>query len=118
MEWDSNCNIGKLVVTKDLALEPLAAKVKNSSAFSCNSHTGALLILFFSVVGPEAVPPSLLKVVMKPIATVGESYQYPPANLAALLSPLMRLNFGKHQVFWGFQAMLLGIGLNKIKKKN
>uniref|UniRef100_A0A8C8VRN1 Focadhesin n=1 Tax=Peromyscus maniculatus bairdii TaxID=230844 RepID=A0A8C8VRN1_PERMB len=45
--------------------------------------------------GPEAVPPSLLKVVMKPIATVGESYQYPPANLAALLSPLMRLNFGE-----------------------
>ncbi|XP_046323277.1 focadhesin isoform X1 [Marmota monax] len=45
--------------------------------------------------GPEAVPPSLLKVVMKPIATVGESYQYPPANWAALLSPLMRLNFGE-----------------------
>ncbi|XP_031233685.1 focadhesin isoform X2 [Mastomys coucha] len=45
--------------------------------------------------GPEAVPPSLLKVVMKPIATIGESYQYPPANLAALLSPLMRLNFGE-----------------------
>ncbi|KAL1777267.1 focadhesin isoform X1 [Sigmodon hispidus] len=45
--------------------------------------------------GPEAVPPSLLKVVMKPIATVGESYQYPPVNLAALLSPLMRLNFGE-----------------------
>lgn len=41
------------------------------------------------------MPPSLLKVVMKPIATVGESYQYPPANLAALLSPLMRLNFGE-----------------------
>ncbi|XP_063107952.1 focadhesin isoform X2 [Cavia porcellus] len=45
--------------------------------------------------GPEAVPPSLLKIVMKPIATVGESYQYPPANWAALLSPLMRLNFGE-----------------------
>lgn len=44
--------------------------------------------------GPESVPPSLLKVVMKPIATVGESYQYPPVNWAALLSPLMRLNFG------------------------
>ncbi|XP_063570258.1 focadhesin isoform X6 [Pongo abelii] len=45
--------------------------------------------------GPESVPPSLLKVVMKPIATVGESYQYPPVNWAALLSPLMRLNFGE-----------------------
>ncbi|XP_013371804.1 PREDICTED: focadhesin isoform X3 [Chinchilla lanigera] len=45
--------------------------------------------------GPEAVPPSLLKIVMKPIATVGESYQYPPTNWAALLSPLMRLNFGE-----------------------
>ncbi|XP_033613540.1 focadhesin isoform X2 [Fukomys damarensis] len=45
--------------------------------------------------GPEAVPPSLLKTVMKPIAAVGESYQYPPVNWAALLSPLMRLNFGE-----------------------
>ncbi|XP_050617275.1 focadhesin isoform X5 [Macaca thibetana thibetana] len=45
--------------------------------------------------GPESVPPSLLKLVMKPIATVGESYQYPPVNWAALLSPLMRLNFGE-----------------------
>ncbi|XP_058157906.1 focadhesin isoform X2 [Dasypus novemcinctus] len=44
--------------------------------------------------GPESVPSSLLKVVMKPIAAVGESYQYPPVNWAALLSPLMRLNFG------------------------
>ncbi|XP_022373322.1 focadhesin-like [Enhydra lutris kenyoni] len=32
---------------------------------------------------------------MKPIAAVGESYQYPPVNWAALLSPLMRLNFGE-----------------------
>uniref|UniRef100_A0A8D1XUN2 Focadhesin n=1 Tax=Sus scrofa TaxID=9823 RepID=A0A8D1XUN2_PIG len=45
--------------------------------------------------GPESVPPSLLKVVMKPIATVGETYQYPPVNWASLLSPLMRLNFGE-----------------------
>ncbi|KAB0360382.1 hypothetical protein FD754_004538 [Muntiacus muntjak] len=45
--------------------------------------------------GPESVPPSLLKVVMKPIATVGENHQYPPVNWAALLSPLMRLNFGE-----------------------
>ncbi|XP_057576086.1 focadhesin isoform X1 [Hippopotamus amphibius kiboko] len=45
--------------------------------------------------GPESVPPSLIKVVMKPIATIGESYQYPPVNWAALLSPLMRLNFGE-----------------------
>lgn len=41
------------------------------------------------------MPPSLLKVVMKPIATVGETYQYPPVNWASLLSPLMRLNFGE-----------------------
>ncbi|KAM5331243.1 focadhesin isoform 1-T1 [Glossophaga mutica] len=45
--------------------------------------------------GPESVPPSLLKVVMKPIATVGENYQYPPVNWAAMLSPLMRLSFGE-----------------------
>lgn len=54
---------------------------------------------FPSVAGPESVPPSLLKVVMKPIAAVGESHQYPPVNWGALLSPLMRLNFGKYQVF-------------------
>uniref|UniRef100_A0A4X2KVD1 Focadhesin n=1 Tax=Vombatus ursinus TaxID=29139 RepID=A0A4X2KVD1_VOMUR len=45
--------------------------------------------------GPESVPPSLVKVAMKPIATVGENHQYPPVNWASLLSPLMRLNFGE-----------------------
>ncbi|XP_074064886.1 focadhesin isoform X1 [Macrotis lagotis] len=45
--------------------------------------------------GPESVPPSLVKVAMKSIATVGESHQYPPVNWASLLSPLMRLNFGE-----------------------
>ncbi|XP_036593976.1 focadhesin [Trichosurus vulpecula] len=45
--------------------------------------------------GPESVPPSFVKVVMKPIATVGENHQYPPVNWASLLSPLMRLNFGE-----------------------
>lgn len=54
------------------------------------------IILFLPAAGPESVPPSLLKVVTKPIAAVGESYQYPPVNWAALLSPLMRLNFGKY----------------------
>lgn len=59
------------------------------------------------------MPPSLLKVVMKPIAAVGESYQYPPVNWAALLSPLMRLNFGKYQMFLGLQTLLLGCDLNR-----
>ncbi|XP_006881335.1 PREDICTED: focadhesin [Elephantulus edwardii] len=45
--------------------------------------------------GPESVPPPLLKVVMKPIASIGENYQYPPVNWGSLLSPLMRLNFGE-----------------------
>ncbi|XP_064237141.1 focadhesin isoform X1 [Aotus nancymaae] len=62
-----------------------------------NSFIGAAIGFFITggKKGPESVPPSLLKVVMKPIATVGESYQYPPVNWAALLSPLMRLNFGE-----------------------
>lgn len=63
---------------------------------------------FPSVAGPESLPPSLLKVVMKPIAAVGESHQYPPVNWGALLSPLMRLNFGKYQVFLLLQTLLLG----------
>lgn len=59
------------------------------------------------------MPPSLLKVVMKPIAAVGESYQYPPVNWAALLSPLMRLNFGKYQMFLGLRTLLLGCDLKR-----
>lgn len=66
-----------------------------------------------SVAGPESVPPSLLKVVMKPIAAVGESYQFPPVSWAALLSPLMRLNFGKYQVFSGLRTPLLGHDLKR-----
>ncbi|NXG81666.1 FOCAD protein, partial [Stercorarius parasiticus] len=44
--------------------------------------------------GPESVPSELVKVVLAPIALVGESHQYPPVNWASILSPLMRLNFG------------------------
>ncbi|XP_043916316.1 focadhesin [Protopterus annectens] len=44
--------------------------------------------------GPESVSLRLMKVVMGPLAEVGNSYQYPPINWAAVLSPLMRLNFG------------------------
>ncbi|XP_071436205.1 focadhesin isoform X2 [Pithys albifrons albifrons] len=44
--------------------------------------------------GPEAISAELVKVVLAPIALVGESHQYPPVNWASVLSPLMRLNFG------------------------
>ena len=71
------------------------------------------IIVFLFVAGPESVPPSLLKVVMKPIATVGENYQYPPVNWASVLSPLMRLNFGKHQVFLGLWSLILGCDLDR-----
>lgn len=48
-----------------------------------------------SIAGPESIPPTLVKVALAPIALVGESYQYPPVNWGSILSPLMRLNFGK-----------------------
>lgn len=51
------------------------------------------------VVGPETVPAELLKVALAPTAVVGESHQYPPVNWASILSPLMRLNFGKINSF-------------------
>uniref|UniRef100_A0A8C5U209 Focadhesin n=1 Tax=Malurus cyaneus samueli TaxID=2593467 RepID=A0A8C5U209_9PASS len=44
--------------------------------------------------GPESVPAELVKVALAPIASVGESHQYPPVNWASILSPLMRLDFG------------------------
>lgn len=77
----------------------LGDSTHDATAMSCNH--------FPSVAGPESVPPSLLKVVMKPIAVVGESHQYPPVNWSALLSPLMRLNFGKYQVFLCLQTAFM-----------
>lgn len=44
--------------------------------------------------GPEFSHPSLVKTGLGSLATVGGSYQYPPVNWSAILSPLMRLNFG------------------------
>lgn len=44
--------------------------------------------------GPEFAHPSLVKTALSSLATVGGSYQYPPVNWSAILSPLMRLNFG------------------------
>uniref|UniRef100_A0A8D0LCD1 Focadhesin n=1 Tax=Sphenodon punctatus TaxID=8508 RepID=A0A8D0LCD1_SPHPU len=73
-----------------------------SSSHSRSSGKPAFVVVVFlhtvagySVAGPESVPPQLVKVAMAPIASVGESYQYPPVNWASLLSPLMRLNFGE-----------------------
>ncbi|XP_063756490.1 focadhesin [Eleginops maclovinus] len=45
--------------------------------------------------GPEFAPPALVKTALTPLASVGSSFQYPPINWSAVLSPLMRLGFGE-----------------------
>ncbi|KAF4111436.1 focadhesin [Onychostoma macrolepis] len=45
--------------------------------------------------GPEFTPPHLVKTVLAALGTVGGSFQYPPVNWSAVLSPLMRLGFGE-----------------------
>ncbi|KAF7647416.1 hypothetical protein LDENG_00172290, partial [Lucifuga dentata] len=44
--------------------------------------------------GPELICPSLVQNALAPLASVGASFQYPPINWNAVLSPLMRLGFG------------------------
>ncbi|XP_045921800.1 focadhesin [Micropterus dolomieu] len=45
--------------------------------------------------GPEFAHVSLVKTALTPLASVGASFQYPPINWSAVLSPLMRLGFGE-----------------------
>nr|XP_033465601.1 focadhesin [Epinephelus lanceolatus] len=45
--------------------------------------------------GPEYASPALVKTALTPLASVGASFQYPPINWSAVLSPLMRLSFGE-----------------------
>ncbi|KAM6894866.1 focadhesin isoform 1-T2 [Lycodopsis pacificus] len=45
--------------------------------------------------GPEFAHPALVKSALTPLASVGTSFQYPPVNWSAVLSPLMRLSFGE-----------------------
>ncbi|KAG1959354.1 focadhesin [Pimephales promelas] len=45
--------------------------------------------------GPEVIAPHLVKTVLAALAPVGGSFQYPPVNWSAILSPLMRLGFGE-----------------------
>ncbi|KAG7462013.1 hypothetical protein MATL_G00197400 [Megalops atlanticus] len=45
--------------------------------------------------GPEFTHPRSVKVALEPLSAVGTSFQYPPINWSAVLSPLMRLNFGE-----------------------
>ncbi|XP_073669467.1 focadhesin [Paramisgurnus dabryanus] len=45
--------------------------------------------------GPEFTSSHFVKTVLATLATVGGSFQYPPINWSAILSPLMRLNFGE-----------------------
>ncbi|XP_019955729.2 focadhesin isoform X1 [Paralichthys olivaceus] len=45
--------------------------------------------------GPEFSPPALVRTALTSLASVGASFQYPPINWSAVLSPLMRLSFGE-----------------------
>ncbi|XP_012735632.2 focadhesin [Fundulus heteroclitus] len=45
--------------------------------------------------GPEFSHPALVSTALSPLASVGASFQYPPVNWSAVLSPLMRLSFGE-----------------------
>ncbi|XP_062239752.1 focadhesin [Platichthys flesus] len=45
--------------------------------------------------GPEFSPPALVRTALTSLASVGASFQYPPINWSAVLSPLMRLGFGE-----------------------
>uniref|UniRef100_A0A673ARV5 Focadhesin n=1 Tax=Sphaeramia orbicularis TaxID=375764 RepID=A0A673ARV5_9TELE len=45
--------------------------------------------------GPEFSHSDLVKTALTPLASVGSSFQYPPINWSAVLSPLMRLSFGE-----------------------
>ncbi|CAN9509782.1 unnamed protein product [Ophioblennius macclurei] len=45
--------------------------------------------------GPEFCPPVPLKAALAPLATVGKTFQFPPVNWNAVLSPVMRLSFGE-----------------------
>ncbi|KAF1380319.1 hypothetical protein PFLUV_G00162410 [Perca fluviatilis] len=45
--------------------------------------------------GPEFAHPAVVKTALTPLASVGASFQYPPINWSAVLSPLMRLSFGE-----------------------
>uniref|UniRef100_A0AAQ5XFT3 DUF3730 domain-containing protein n=1 Tax=Amphiprion ocellaris TaxID=80972 RepID=A0AAQ5XFT3_AMPOC len=45
--------------------------------------------------GSEFSHPALVKTALTPLASVGASFQYPPINWSAVLSPLMRLSFGE-----------------------
>ncbi|XP_034532394.1 focadhesin [Notolabrus celidotus] len=45
--------------------------------------------------GPDFSHPALVKTALAPLASVGSSFQFPPINWSAVLSPLMRLSFGE-----------------------
>lgn len=64
--------------------------------------------------GPEFSHPAVVKTALTPLASVGASFQYPPINWSAVLSPLMRLSFGKSYYIF----MLLYLGACRAKAPN
>lgn len=72
---------------------PLTSTVR--LLYRCTQMFNAFVWDLFLAAGPEAITPDLIKVVLSSLATVGTNFQYPPVNWSAILSPLMRLNFGK-----------------------
>ncbi|KAM9424589.1 focadhesin isoform 2-T2 [Pholidichthys leucotaenia] len=57
--------------------------------------------------GPEFFSPALVKTALIPLTTAGTSFQYPPINWSATLSPLIRLDFGEDVLH---QCVVLAVG--------
>uniref|UniRef100_A0A3Q3MEQ0 Focadhesin n=1 Tax=Labrus bergylta TaxID=56723 RepID=A0A3Q3MEQ0_9LABR len=67
----------------------------NSACLVAHLHLAHMSTSHTHTAGPEFSHPALVKTALTPLASVGSSFQFPPINWSAVLSPLMRLGFGE-----------------------
>ncbi|KAG2466847.1 FOCAD protein, partial [Polypterus senegalus] len=97
LQSNASCLIGHLYLANSSSSQSRTSVPPDFGYLNEKSVVRAFLDYIISAgkKGPEFIQPHLVKVALGPLSSVGKSHQYPPVNWAAVLSPLIRLNFGE-----------------------
>uniref|UniRef100_A0A8C4SN13 Focadhesin n=1 Tax=Erpetoichthys calabaricus TaxID=27687 RepID=A0A8C4SN13_ERPCA len=97
LQSNASCLIGHLYLANSSSSQSRTSVPPDFGYLNEKSVVRAFLDYIISAgkKGPEFVQPHLVKVALGPLSSIGRSHQYPPVNWAAILSPLIRLNFGE-----------------------
>ncbi|XP_056298140.1 focadhesin isoform X2 [Pseudoliparis swirei] len=95
LQSNSACLVGHLHLAHMSTSHSHTAVPQDFSYLSEKSLIRSIVDVLSEAGKKEFAHPALVKSALTPLASVGASFQYPPVNWSAILSPLMRLSFGE-----------------------